>query len=144
MLHLGIYPVVLETGRSVTLIIYNAVLYIIGAGLFIIGPNLAIFSDILAIFSDIQRFFYRISLSIVPIIKKSVWGWLYGTRMETNVFVFTLFFLFPSLFSWYDIVQVPTNLGSKYSDFFLRERIFCEIYKSKKHSIWLVSIWMVR
>ncbi len=42
---------------------------IIGAGLFIIGPNLVIFSDILAIFSDIQRFFYRISLSIVPIIK---------------------------------------------------------------------------
>ena len=61
-----------STERSVTLIIYNAVLYIIGAGLFIIGPNLAIFSDILAIFSDIQRFFYRISLSIVPIIKKSV------------------------------------------------------------------------
>jgi hypothetical protein len=51
----------------------------------------------------------------------------YGTRMETNVFVFTLFFLFPSLFSWYDIVQVPTNLGSRYSAFFLRERIFCEI-----------------
>ena len=43
----------------------------------------------------------------------------YGTRMETNVFVFTLFFLFPSLFSWYDIVQVPTNLGSRYSAFFL-------------------------
>ena len=55
------------------------------------------------------------------------WGWLYGTRMETNVFVFTLFFSFPSLFSWYDIVQVPTNLGSKYTPFFLRERIFCEI-----------------
>jgi hypothetical protein len=51
---------------------YYAVLYIIGAGLFIIGPNLAIVSDISAIFSDIQRFFYRISLSIVPIIKKTV------------------------------------------------------------------------
>jgi len=27
------------------------------------------------------------------------WGRLYGTKMETNVFVFTLFFSFPSLFS---------------------------------------------
>ncbi len=39
------------------------------------------------------------------------WGRLYGTRMETNVFVFTLFFSPPSLFSWYDIVHVPINLG---------------------------------
>ena len=51
--------------------------------------------------------------------------------METNVFVFTLFFLFPSLFSWYDIVQVPTNLGSRYTPFFLRKRIFCEILQVK-------------
>ena len=70
-------------------------------------------------------------------------GWLYGTRMETNVFVFTLFFLFPSLFSWYDIVQVPTNLWSRYTPFFLRARAHF-LRKSKKHSIWLVSIWMVR
>ncbi len=53
--------------------------------------------------------------------------------METNILVFTLFFSFPSLFSWYDIVQVPTNLGSKYSEFFLRERIFCEIYQGLKN-----------
>jgi hypothetical protein len=50
----------------------NAVCIKLGAGLFIIGPNLAIFSDIFAIFSDIQRLFKRISLSIVPVIKKSV------------------------------------------------------------------------
>ena len=39
---------------------------IIRAGFFKIQPNLARFSDIIAGFSDIQRFFYRISLSIVP------------------------------------------------------------------------------
>ncbi len=38
-------------------------------------------------------------------------GRLYGTRMETNVFDFTLFFSSPSLFSRYDIFQVPINLG---------------------------------
>ena len=53
--------------------------------------------------------------------------------METNVFVFTLFFSFPSLFSWYDIVQVPTNLGSRYSAFFLRERIILRNFTSLKN-----------
>ncbi len=50
-------------------------------------------------------------------------GQLYGTKMETNVFDFTLFFSSASLFSWYDILQVPINLGSRESAF------FCEIYQ---------------
>jgi hypothetical protein len=53
-------------------------------------------------------------------------GRLYGTKMETNVFEFTLFFSSPSLFSRYDIVQVPINLGSRESAFFLRECIFLQ------------------
>jgi hypothetical protein len=44
-------------------------------------------------------------------ITRVFWGQLYGRKMETNVFNFTLFFLSPSLFSRYDIVQVPINLG---------------------------------
>jgi hypothetical protein len=47
----------------------------------------------------------------------------YGTKMETNVFDFTLFFSPASLFSRYDILQVPLNLGSRESAF------FCEIYQ---------------
>jgi hypothetical protein len=52
------------------------------------------------------RIFYPIPLFCTKLGTVGVlWGRLYGTRMETNVFVFTLFFSFPSLFSWYDIVQ---------------------------------------
>ena len=40
----------------------------------------------------------------------------YGTKMETNVlFDFTLFFSSASLFSRYDILQVPIKLGSRES-----------------------------
>jgi hypothetical protein len=49
-------------------------------------------------------------------------GRLYGTKMETNVFDFTLFFSSASLFPRYDILQVPLNLGSRESAF------FCKIY----------------
>ena len=51
--------------------------------------------------------------------------------METNVFVFTLFFSFPSLFSWYDIVHVPTNLGSRYSAFFCESAFFAKFTSLK-------------
>ncbi len=50
-------------------------------------------------------------------------GRLYGTKMAMNVFNFTLFFSSPSLFSRYDILQVPINLGSREITF------FCEIYQ---------------
>ncbi len=44
----------------------------------------------------------------------------YGTKMETNIFDFTLFFSSASLFSRYDILQVPINLGSRESAFFAK------------------------
>ncbi len=47
-------------------------------------------------------------------------GRLYGTKMETNEFDFTLFFSSASLFSWYDILQVTINLGSRESAFFAK------------------------
>ncbi len=47
-------------------------------------------------------------------------GQLYGIKMEMDVFDFTLFFLVHFSFSPYDILQVPINLGSWVSAFFLR------------------------
>ncbi len=46
----------------------------------------------------------------------------YGTKMETNVFDFTLLFSSASLFSRYDILQVPLNLGSRESAFFCESK----------------------
>ena len=66
-----------------------------------------------------QNYFCIPSPKLVPRVDR---GWLYGIILKTNVFNFTLFFSSASLFSLYDILQVPINLGSRTSTF------FCKIY----------------
>ncbi len=65
---------------------------------------------------------FELHFGSVYVCIRVVGGRLYGIIMKTNVFDFTLFFSSASLFSRYDILQVPINLGSKVSAF------FCEIY----------------